>query len=61
MTNLTNLKGVKTLNRNEQKSTIGGCPTYTASQCLNCGGYPLPNGCCLGTEETHSCLTGNFQ
>lgn len=63
--NILNLEGAQELSKNEQKMTLGGgsgngfCPTYPASQCSNCGGFPLPNGCCLGTNETHCCLTGN--
>lgn len=65
MKNLMNLDGIKALSKEEQKTINGGshamegCPTYPASACLACGGYPLPNGCCLGTEETHCCLSGN--
>ncbi|MFY7670383.1 hypothetical protein ACOSP6_04795 [Tenacibaculum sp. MEBiC06402] len=54
------LKLGKTLEKSEQKQINGGasCPTYPASRCLACGGYPLSNGCCLGTMETHQCLRG---
>ncbi len=50
----------KALEKAEQKQINGGasCPTYSAKRCLACGGYPLPNGCCLGTTETHQCLSG---
>ncbi|CAM1342460.1 hypothetical protein [Tenacibaculum amylolyticum] len=50
----------KALNRAEQKQINGGanCPTYPANECTACGGYPLPNGCCLGTVQTHVCLGG---
>ncbi len=63
MKKLTNLKGIKFLNKNEQKSINGGgtgCIIYSAQECTNCGGYLLPNGCCLGTSETHACLTGIY-
>ncbi|MGG8497129.1 hypothetical protein ACQY1Q_11980 [Tenacibaculum sp. TC6] len=52
----------KTLNREEQKQINGGfsCPTYDASHCILCGGHPLSNGCCLGTKETHMCLSGGI-
>ena len=58
MKNLQNLKGVKALSKTQQKAINGGasCPTYPASECINCGGFPVPNGCCLGTHETHCCL-----
>ena len=55
--NISNLG--KILNKAEQKSINGGmgnCPTYPADECISCGGYPAPNGCCFGTPETHSCL-----
>ncbi|CAL2060357.1 hypothetical protein [Tenacibaculum sp. 190524A05c] len=50
----------KSLNKVEQKQINGGfnCPTYPAERCLACGGGPLPNGCCLGSMETHYCLRG---
>ncbi|WP_299678613.1 hypothetical protein [uncultured Tenacibaculum sp.] len=52
----------KPLSKTEQKSISGGfsCPTYPASQCLACGGGPLPNGCCIGTVFTHQCLRGEI-
>ncbi|WP_299106608.1 hypothetical protein [uncultured Tenacibaculum sp.] len=48
------------LSKESQKQINGGasCPTYPASQCMACGGFPLSNGCCLGTAQTHACLTG---
>ncbi len=62
MKKITNLKGAKILNKKERQSINGGgfgCPVYPSEKCLRCGGYPLPNGCCLGTQQTHDCLTGN--
>ena len=61
--NILKLDGAHKLSKDEQKSTLGGggnlkCPTYPPSQCISCGGWSLPNGCCLGTQETHCCLTG---
>ena len=61
MKKLTNLKGVNKLSKTAQKNISGGkssCPIYSARRCRRCGGYPLPNGCCLGTPEVHACLTG---
>jgi len=61
MKKLSNLKGVKTLNKKEQQNINGGgfgCPIYSSQECITCGGYPLSNGCCLGTQLTHDCLTG---
>ncbi|CAL2113336.1 conserved protein of unknown function [Tenacibaculum sp. 190130A14a] len=51
------------LNKEAQKQINGGtgCPTYEPSRCLACGGFPLSNGCCLGTMQTHACLTGILQ
>ena len=48
----------KALNKAEQKSINGGanCPIYAPSCCTSCGGYPLSNGCCLGTPAVHACL-----
>lgn len=50
----------KALNKSEQQTINGGagCPTYPADRCRSCGGFPVPNGCCLGTYETHVCLSG---
>ncbi|SNR15624.1 hypothetical protein [Tenacibaculum jejuense] len=53
----------KALNKKEQQLISGGsgratCPQYSAQQCNSCGGFSLFNGCCLGTAETHCCLTG---
>ena len=64
--NLLNLKNVQTLSKTEQQLVNGGsskssCPTYTRQECLDCGGYPFSNGCCLGTTETHACLNGNIE
>ncbi|MHA7056403.1 hypothetical protein ACWGOQ_0004235 [Aquimarina sp. M1] len=61
--NILDLKDAQTLSKEEQRSVNGGsnrasCPTYTPEECLGCGGYPLSNGCCLGTRETHMCLSG---
>ena len=60
---ISNLQGVQKLNSKEQKEIKGGkdaarCPIYTPTECLNCGGFPLFNGCCLGTQQVHQCLTG---
>ncbi len=60
---ILNLKDAQTLSKEEQRSVNGGsnkasCPIYTPRECRSCGGYPLPNGCCLGTQATHLCLTG---
>jgi len=48
----------KALDKAEQKTITGGvnCPIYTPYECQCCGGYSLPNGCCLGTVATHACL-----
>jgi len=57
--NLLKVTGVQKINREEQKSIHGGmgnCPVYTVEECLFCGGGPLPNGCCIGSPETHACL-----
>ena len=64
--NILNLKDVQIMDRKEQKLVNGGnskssCPTYTREKCLGCGGYPLSNGCCLGTIETHACLGGGVE
>ena len=66
MKKLKNLKGVNQLSKSQQKTIQGGqgsasCPTIPASECISCGGFPLPNGCCLGTEQTWCCLRGNCQ
>ena len=63
---ILNLKDTQTLSKEAQRSVNGGtvratCPTYSPQECQACGGYPLPNGCCLGTRETHMCLTGIFE
>ena len=60
---ISKLNGVQKLNNKEQKGIKGGqndsrCPIYTARECRGCGGFPLSNGCCLGTGEVHACLTG---
>ncbi|WP_299620480.1 hypothetical protein [uncultured Tenacibaculum sp.] len=51
----------KALNKQQQQEISGGfgatCPQYSALQCTTCGGFSLPNGCCLGTSETHCCLS----
>ncbi len=59
---ILNLNGVQKLNNKEQREIKGGlddsrCPIYTARECRACGGFPLSNGCCLGTQAVHSCLT----
>ena len=61
--NISKLQGVQKLNNKEQKEIKGGlnssrCPIYTPRQCRGCGGFPLSNGCCLGTQDVHACLTG---
>ena len=60
--NILNINGTQQLSKNEQQSINGGggtrCVTYPADKCTDCGGYPLLNGCCLGTSQTHCCLTG---
>ena len=58
MKNLKNLG--KALTKAEQKLINGGdgCIIYPPSKCLDCGGHPLSNGCCLGTVFTHECLGG---
>ncbi|WP_442264477.1 hypothetical protein ACSIGC_08875 [Tenacibaculum sp. ZS6-P6] len=52
----------KFLNKADQRKIKGGiianCPTYEPSKCTACGGHPLANGCCLGSRETHFCLSG---
>ncbi|MBL4605569.1 MAG: hypothetical protein JKY02_07910 [Flavobacteriaceae bacterium] len=50
----------KTLNKAEQKSINGGagCPQIDPRVCSACGGYSLFNGCCLGDQETWSCING---
>jgi len=63
---ILNLKNAQTLSKEAQKSVNGGmnqarCPIYTPQECQACGGYSLPNGCCLGTQETHQCLSGVFE
>jgi hypothetical protein len=55
------IKGVYELRKTEQSSINGGmtasnCPTYPAEKCLDCGGNPRPNGCCMGSPLTHFCL-----
>lgn len=60
---ISKLQGVQKLNRKEQKEIKGGkgsarCPIYTPAECTGCGGFPIFNGCCLGTQEVHQCLTG---
>lgn len=60
---ILNLKNVQSLSKKEQQLIHGGntkatCPIYTPQRCKSCGGYSLPNGCCLGTAQTHQCLTG---
>ena len=60
---ISKLNGVQKLNNKEQKDIKGGlndsrCPTYPPSRCTACGGFPVFNGCCLGTQATHICLTG---
>ncbi len=64
--NILNLKNAQTLSKDQQKSVNGGnlgaCPNpVDAQKCQSCGGYPLPNGCCLGTRETHMCISGIFE
>ncbi len=60
--NILNLDGAQELSKNEQKMTLGGggdrCQV-PASLCQSCGGWPTPNGCCLGTSDTWCCITGN--
>lgn len=60
--NILEIKGVSELGKKEQQGSIGGvgCPTYPASQCSSCGGFPLPNGCCIGDRLVHMCLNGGF-
>ncbi|MBW1295429.1 hypothetical protein [Aquimarina litoralis] len=64
---ILNLKDTQALSKEAQRSINGGtingakCPIYSPQECQKCGGYPLPNGCCLGTRETHMCLTGVFE
>ena len=52
------LKLGKTLSKAEQKQISGGtgCTVYPASDCLACGGAPMPSGCCLGNTLTFICL-----
>ena len=48
----------KSLKKSEQRLINGGtgCVIYTPVECSACGGFSLPNGCCLGSYETHACL-----
>ncbi|WP_282080968.1 hypothetical protein [Aquimarina algiphila] len=58
--NILNLRNAQTLSKSQQKSIHGGrtsnCPTYPPEDCLFCGGGPRPNGCCMGSVNTHLCL-----
>lgn len=53
--NILKLDGAKALNKSEQNSIVGGTDP---GKCLACGGFPTPNGMCLGNRETHCCLSG---
>ena len=48
------------LDKVEQKSIQGGsgCPQIDPSRCSSCGGFPTPNGCCLGDQYVWFCLNG---
>ena len=47
----------KALNKAEQQTIQGGmCPQIDPLECSLCGGFPLTNGCCLGTQFTWDCL-----
>ncbi|MFD2566439.1 hypothetical protein [Pseudotenacibaculum haliotis] len=48
----------KALNKVEQKEIQGGsgCPQIDPNECTGCGGYPTPNGCCLGDAAVWACL-----
>lgn len=48
----------KALKKVEQQSITGGmsCPQIDPDKCLRCNGFPLTNGCCLGTAATWACL-----
>jgi hypothetical protein len=48
----------KTLNKVEQKQIQGGgsCPQVNPNKCNLCGGFSIPNGCCVGDAAVYFCL-----
>ena len=48
----------KELNQKEQKQINGGsgCTQVNPSECSFCGGFPIPNGCCVGDQAVYDCL-----
>lgn len=58
---ILNLEGVKELKKSEQGKLTGGggsCPTYDPKVCESCGGFSIPNGCCVVDAVGHACLEG---
>jgi hypothetical protein len=54
---ILNKKKQQEINGGSRTATNANCHIYTEEQCTQCGGGHLPNGCCLGSFETHLCLT----
>lgn len=48
----------KALKKAELKEIQGGrgCPQIDPQECSTCGGFPTPNGCCLGDAAVWFCL-----